>query len=102
MAVYQWVTKTDKNNLLDAIAKKIEETHFRIEKIGTTEMQVSALYTPKETMRYWSGVRMLASWMNFSAGTIKIEVRSDEPMLRPDTHCERSAKELIKVFPSVY
>ena len=102
MAVYQWDAKTDKNNLHDAMAKKIKETDFRIEKIGTTEMQISALYTPKEIVRYWSGVRMLASWMNFSAGTIKIEVRSDEPMLRPDTLCERCAKELVKVFPSIY
>lgn len=102
MAVYQWITKTDKDNLHDAMAKKIKETQFRIEKSGTTEMQISALYTPKEIVRYWSGVRMLASWMNFSARTIKIEVRSDEPTLRANTHCENSAKELKKVFPSIH
>ena len=102
MAVYQWVTKTDKDNLHDAMAKKIKETDFKIERIGTTEMQISALYTPKEILRYWSGVRMLATWVDRNAKTIKIEVRSDEPMLRQHTHCERSAKELMKVFPSIY
>ena len=102
MAVYEWIIKTDQDDLYDAVAKKLKDTNFKVEKSGTTEMQISAVYTPKEIVRYWSGVRMLATWLNFNARTIKIEVRSDEPMLRANTHCERSAKELMKLLPPLF
>jgi hypothetical protein len=102
MALYQWITKVGEDNLYDAIGNRLKNTDFTIDTAATTSMQISAVYTPKEIVRYWSGVRMLATWINPISRTIRIEVRSDEPMLRASTHCERSAQELMKVFPSIY
>lgn len=101
MATYEWITSTDEDQLFEAIAQKLKATNFKIEKSGTTTMQISAVYTPKEIVRYWSGVRMLATWMDYSRRRIRIEVRSDEPMLRANTYCKRSAIELMKVLPPV-
>lgn len=101
MAMYQWITHTDKDELFDAVSERINKSRFRIEKQGTTPVQILAVYTPLEIVRYWSGVRMLATWVDRNAKTIKIEVRSDEPMLRVNTHCEEGAKELMKFFPPI-
>lgn len=102
MAVYQWITGTAEDSLQTAIIPRLVTTQFRIDDSGTTDVQISALYSPKEIVTYWSGVRMLATWLNFSERTIKIEVRSDEPMLRVNTHCERSARELMRAIPPIY
>ena len=99
MAFIMWITEASEQDIQPALEQALKVAGFKIDEGGTTEMQVSALKDPSHKGGYWSNVRLVAMWENKSHKRIRIELRSDEPMLRPKTHCEESARKLQELLP---
>ena len=101
MAVCEWVTKLESSSIRAALADVLDECGFIVDDVATTEKQVSAICNPKVVAGYWSGVRLIALWSNEDRQHAKIEVRSDEPTLRLNTHCEQRATALMRTLPPI-
>lgn len=101
MAVFQWVARLENSDMHSALRGPLASAGFQIDDVGTTERQLSALCSPEVVSGYWSGVKLIVIWSNENDHQIKIEVRSDEPTLRPGTHCEQRAKALMEFLPPI-
>jgi len=94
-----WIAVADQLDIRVALEEALSIAGFNIDEGGTTSQQLSALKDPSLVGGYWSNVRLVAMWEDRSHKRIRIELRSDEPMLRPKTHCEESARKLRELLP---
>lgn len=94
-----WIAVADQLDIRAALEEALSIAGFNIDEGGTTSQQLSALKDPSLVGGYWSNVRLVAMWEDRSHKRIRIELRSDEPMLRPKTHCEESARKLQELLP---
>lgn len=101
MAFTAWIASVNHHDIRVAIDQALTAAGFIIEETGTTPMQVSALKSPSLVGGSWSNVRLVAIWDNQHQQRLRIELRSDEPMLRSQTHCSESAKRLQELLPPV-
>ena len=99
MAFTAWTASVDHHDIRSAIDAALRSAGFAIEDSGTTAMQLSALKRPELVGGSWSNVRLVAMWENKSQKRLRIELRSDEPMLRPTTHCTETARALQGLLP---
>ena len=101
MAFAAWTTSVGDHDIRSAIDEPLRAAGFGIEEVGTTPVQVSALKRPALVAGAWSSVRLLALWENKDQKRLRIELRSDEPTLRPHTHCNEVAAHLQALLPPV-
>jgi hypothetical protein len=101
LAFAAWTAEVSHDDILAALDQALTTSGFHIDEGGTTSMQVSALKDPSVVGGYWSNVRLVAMWENKSLNRVRIEIRSDEPLLRATTHCSESAKELQQLLPPI-
>jgi len=102
VAAYQWITNAGDQDILKSIINQISDAGFEIDRGGTTAKQVSAHRSADAIDSYWVRVKLIATWKNQASGKILIELRSDEPHLKPGTNCERSALTLQKHLPPIH
>jgi hypothetical protein len=94
-----WTAKASDLDVRGSVERELIAAGFTVDEGGTTSMQVSALKDPCVVGGYWSNVRLLVMWENRNMKKIRIELRTDEPAFRPDTHCKGAARELQKLLP---
>ena len=99
MATYEWVASVENSDMRSALANRLASIGFQIDDDWTTDKQLFAVCTPDAELGYKSCVKLIISSTSEKKFLLRIEVRSDEPALRPGTRCERKAKMLMNFLP---
>ena len=94
MAVFKWLTRISGENLIEAVQQDLESIGLVINHEVSSCCQLYAVDPATGRLQPGQRVQVIATWSDRPSGEILIEVRSDEPMLRPQSRCERLAKQL--------
>ena len=99
LAFAAWTTRIGQHDIRVALDAVLCSAGFSIEDVGTTALQVSALKRPEFSGDSFANVRLVALWENKDERRLRIELRSDEPTLRPHTLCSETAEHLQALLP---
>lgn len=100
MALFEWHTTLQAQDLCSQLRAGITSLGLVIDPLTSNHVQLFASDPVDTPMRHASRVTVLAAWTNQAQGEVKIEVRSQEPMLRKGTRCETTALALQRLFPA--
>ena len=98
MAYFKYQSEIDTDCLISSFRNTLEQIGLNISNEFSSHAQVFAeenIYN----INYKSKVNVLISWSDKSKRECSVEVRSDDPYLRRDTHCERISSQLRKLIP---
>ena len=95
MAIVQWLERIEAPSLSETFAPLVQELQLEYLASVSSDSQLYATTPPAKVSRANSPrVSVLVMWTDRRGQEVQIEVRSDEPMLRPRTHCEHIAEKL--------
>ena len=98
MAFFQYLAEVDGDCLFSSFTQVLENTGLYISNDFSSTAQIFAECKSLH-VDYKSKVNVLISWSDKSKRECSVEVRSDEPYLRRDTHCEQVHSQLREVIP---
>jgi len=98
MAYFQYHSETDKDCLLTCFKSLLENAGFFVSDEFSSAVQVFA-ENQSDQADYKTKVKVLISWSDKTDRVFSVEVRSDEPLLKRDTSCEKVANKLRVLIP---
>ncbi len=97
MAYFQYLSQIDSDCLLSSFQHLLEEAGLSISEEFSSHAQIFAEDNNEKS--YHSKVKVLISWSDKNLRQCSIEVRSDEPLLKRGTSCERLTSQLRNLIP---
>ena len=101
MALFEWHTRLRSDNLERELRQGIESLGLVVDESTTSHAQLFACDPHDHRIHYAHRVSVIAAWTNQRSGEVKIEVRSQEPMLKKETRCQTLATALQRLFPDL-
>jgi hypothetical protein len=101
MALFEWHTNLRSDNLQSELRNGIESLGLVVDESATSHAQLFACDPHDQGIHYAERVSVIAAWTNQRSGEVKIEVRSQEPLLRKQTRCQTLAAALQQLFPDL-
>ena len=98
MAYFQYECSTDNDCLLTSFKSLLENAGLLVSDEFSSDFQIFAESRAGQ-LNYKSKVKVLISWADRSVRTCSVEVRSDEPLLKRDTFCEKVVNDLRGLIP---
>ncbi len=98
MAYFQYISQVNGASLQKSFEGLLESSGLRISKEFSNPEQIFAEENSNRN-GYKTKVKVLISWSDKSTKQCSIEVRSDEPFLKANTHCERVKHLLHSIIP---
>tara|TARA_B100000700_G_C14892568_1_gene783436 strand:- start:53 stop:427 length:375 start_codon:yes stop_codon:yes gene_type:complete len=98
MAYFHYESKTDNDCLLTSFRGLLENAGLLVSDEFSSDVQVFAESQSGE-INYKSKVKVFISWVDKRVRTCSVEVRSDEPLMKRDTSCEKVVNDLRALIP---
>ncbi len=98
MAYFQYQSETDKDCLLTCFRGLLENAGLTVSEEFSSDVHVFA-ESQIGQIDYKTKVKVFISWLDKSVRTCSVEVRSDEPLLKRDTSCEKVVNQLRALIP---
>ena len=98
MAFFQYLSEVEGDCLFSSFTSVLQNAGLDISKDFSSPAQIFAECKSTDA-DYKSKVNVLISWSDKSKRECCVEVRSDEPYLKRDTHCEKIHSQLQDLIP---
>tara|TARA_B100001996_G_C18100918_1_gene377302 strand:+ start:96 stop:437 length:342 start_codon:yes stop_codon:yes gene_type:complete len=98
MAYFHYQSETDKDCLLASFKSLLENADLLVSEEFSSDVQVFA-ESKSEALDYKTKVKVFISWIDKRVRICSVEVRSDEPLLRRNTSCEKVMNQLRDLIP---
>tara|TARA_B100000700_G_C14546173_1_gene624351 strand:+ start:104 stop:448 length:345 start_codon:yes stop_codon:yes gene_type:complete len=98
MAFFQYLCKADEESLLQSFKSRLQSVNLEVSNKFSSHAEIYAESVDSDLNSY-SKVKVIISWINKKDRCCEIEIRSDEPSLKRNTHCERITTQLKNIIP---
>ena len=99
MALYQWITKTERDRLEERIHKCLDGTGLEIDPEFSNGKIIYARDGDGCKHALNARVTIIITSINSTANEYVVEIRSSEPMLKNGTRCEQISGRIKTVVP---
>ncbi len=99
MAYFSFLSQVPGEDLLESFEHLLEEAGLKVSQEFSNPAHIYA-EDKAEGISSQSVVKVLISWSDKKHRQCSVEIRSDEPFLKKDTHCKRVTSALHSLLPS--